>query len=207
MTVALTSSAAVPSESSMARASLPCDAPPHIGPTRIPRWLLAACGMAIIISLSFALAPLPRPHVETPALDTPAPAVGPTRIATLDVDAFRAPIWVADPPPPVPPPSSPPATPPPPVRLQLLAIIREPGPEASTIANATKADAAAPWTYRATLYDPDTDRLYVVAAGDVVGTRTVERVDADEVRLSDAAGSRTLSLRYPPRDLPQGGGR
>ncbi|MFN0131458.1 MAG: hypothetical protein ACKVW3_02835 [Phycisphaerales bacterium] len=187
----------------MARASLLCDAPPRIGPTRLPRWLLVACGIAIIISLSFAIAPLDWPHIETPALETPAPFEAPPRIASFDVDAFRAPIWVADPPPPIPLPAAPLAPPPPPLRLQLLAIIREPGPEASTIANTTEASAAAPWTYRATLYDPDTDRLYVVAAGDVVGTRTVERVGADEVRLSDAAGPRTLSLRDPH----PGGGR
>lgn len=182
--------------SSVAKASRLCDAAPRVGSTRVPRWLLAACGVAIIISLSFAIAPLDRPHIETPALETPAPAEATPQLAALDLDAFRAPIWVADPPPPAPPPTLPP---PPPLRLQLLAIIREPDSDMSTSGTNVRVSSS----YRATLYDPDTDRLYVVTAGDIVGTRTVEHVDAGNVRLSDAAGPRTLSLRDPP----QGGNR
>lgn len=153
---------------------------PRVGPTRLPRPLLALCGACAGGALVYALAPLNRPAVDAPALDAPSPGVVPPRVAALDVDAFRAPIWVADPPPPPPPPPTAPSTSPPPLRLQLLAIVR---------------DAGDPPVYRATLYDPDTDRLLVVAAGDKVGARTVERVDAEGVGLADASGPRSLLLR------------
>lgn len=177
-------SGVVRSPSSVAQASRlfgPC-----VGRTRVPVALILASAAAVLASLGFALAPLDRP--APPRVDLSAPAsAAPARLAALDLDAFRAPIWVAEPPPPPPPAPPPPAALPPPLRLQLLAIVRDAG------------------TLRATLYDPDTDRLHVVAAGDTVGTRAVERVEPDAVHLRDEAGPRTLSLRDPPREM--GGSR
>lgn len=95
---------------------------------------------------------------------------------SLDLGAFRSPLWITPPPPP-PPPAPPPV--PPPVRLQLLAVIHEEG------------------VYKAVLYDPDADRVVVVAQGETLGTRTVERVTEAGVQIRDGSGLRTLALRQP----------
>jgi hypothetical protein len=49
--------------------------------------------------------------------------------------------------------------------------------------------------YTAAVYDPDTDRVQVVAAGERLGIRTVEQVDRSSLTLRDAAGTRTLALK------------
>lgn len=150
-------------------------ASPRVGPTRVPRRLIAGCVGAVTLCLAWALWPLSPAPAQPPAVHAaPQPLPSEVHLA-LDLDAFRAPIWVAEAPPP-PPPAAP--APPPPLKLQLLAITRE-------------GDAL-----RAVLYDPDTDRLHVVGDGETVTGGTVDRVLADSVSFRGAGGGgfQTLSL-------------
>ncbi len=151
-------------------------APPSVavGRTRVPRLLIAACIAAPGTMAAWAFWPLYPAAFEPSAPPASAPAAAPDTLATLNVAAFSAPIWVAEPPPP-PPPAAP--APPPPLRLQLIAITRE-------------GDAL-----RAVLYDPDLDRLHIVGDGERLGERTVDRVLAASVALRDSHGVRTLALR------------
>jgi hypothetical protein len=153
---------------------------PRAGPTRVPRRLIAGGAIAIALSASWALWPVQVPNVPDPMLDssTDKPRSAMT-LTALNLDAFRTPIWVSPPPPPEP---EKPAAPPPPLKLQLLAILSENG------------------VYKAALYDPDTDTVLVVAAGETLGSaRTVESVLADRVAVRDARGLRTLALREEQR--------
>lgn len=81
----------------------------------------------------------------------------------LELAAFDAPIWTFDPPPPAP------VTPPAPLRLQLVGLVRD----------------GSDGQLRAVLYNQETDELVVVAAGDKVGARSVTKVEAAGVTLSD----------------------
>jgi hypothetical protein len=130
---------------------------------------------AAVAGAAFALWPISPKAITQITFDRVEPAK--KHAASLDLAAFRAPIWVAEVPPPPPPAPVPAPPPPPPIKLQLLAIIRE-------------ADV-----YKAAVYDPDSDRTLVVAAGEKVGTRTVEQVDAAKLTLRDAAGTRILALK------------
>jgi hypothetical protein len=129
---------------------------------------VTACGV-------WAFAPLEHPRVEVPALPAAAPQEAPER-RPIELAAFRAPLWVAPPAPPPPARPEPAPPPPPPLKFQLLAIVRE--------AEMLKA----------VLYDPDTDRLLVVAEGEPLGARRVERVHPTTVDIRDDRGIRTLSL-------------
>lgn len=156
----------------------------RVGPTRVPRWLIAGCAGVVAACAAWALWPLSSAPIEPPALyAAPRPLPSDVRLA-LDLDAFRVPIWVAEPPPP--PPSVAPARPPPaaPLRLQLLAITRE-------------GDRLC-----AVLYDPDSDRLHVVGDGEVVTGRTVEHVLADAVSFRDSGGRAIQTLSLNPKGLP-----
>ena len=148
----------------------------------VPVRVLGAGGAAALALASWwALGPLGPPPGETvggSAAAAPDPPGTPARQSVvLDVAAFGAPLWVAPPPPPPPPKEAPPPPPPPPLRLQLLAVIQE-GPGVRT----------------AMLYDPDTDALLIVAAGERIGGRSVEAVTDDGVTIRDRAGVRSLSL-------------
>ena len=96
----------------------------------------------------------------------------------LDVKAFETPVWTiaAAPQPLAPPPPPPPA--PPPLKLQLIGIIKE-------------AEA-----YKAVIYDPDTNKLFVVASGEAAARgHTVDRVIADSITIKDGTLVRTLALK------------
>ncbi len=129
---------------------------------------LLACG-------AFAVWPLDATHVQTPVISPPEVAT--KQVAALDLAAFRVPLWVAEPAPPPPPEPVVAVTPPPPLNLQLLAIVRE------------------GQVYKAAVYDPDLDRILVVAAGEKVGTRSVQRVDKATMTLRDETGERVLLLK------------
>lgn len=135
----------------------------------------APCLVAVVLSAWWALAPLESPDMSVPELDELETAPDGPRLATLDVDAFRVPLWVSPPAPPEPEPDPPP---PPPLRMQLLAVVG--GPE----------------SYSAVLYDPDADRLVVVAPGEALAQgRVVEGVTARGVRIRDGEHIRTLAVR------------
>jgi hypothetical protein len=95
----------------------------------------------------------------------------------IDLDAFRAPLWVAPPAPPPAPPAAKPPPAPPPLRLELLAIVRDEN------------------QIRALVYDPDSDRIMVVAEGDRVTDRTIERIGEAGVDIRTTHGLTTLALR------------
>jgi hypothetical protein len=132
-------------------------------------------GGAVVALSIWALRPLPRIDVGEPE---PARAVpeqpAPPQLA-LDLAAFRAPLWVAPPPPPPPAPTIA-AAPPPPLKLQLVAVLREPE------------------GYRAVLYDPDADKLIFASEGQALGTRTIETVTRSDVKIRTGQALQTLSL-------------
>lgn len=142
-----------------------------------PRVVIAA---AILASATFAVWPRTPRKIVVPTLERHASREAKPASA-LDLAAFRIPIWVAEAPPPAPPPT--PVVPPlPPLKLQLLAIIGEKQTDGMT-------------RYSAAVYDPDSDRVLVVAAGEKVGPRTVEHVNQDTLTLRDDAGQRVLALK------------
>lgn len=146
---------------------------PEIGPTRVPRRAMLACGTIVAATAVWAFRPHGVRATVTPVGTAPERIAVAPALVTLDVDAFRAPIWVQAPQPLEPPVES---TPPRPLKIQLLAILRDGG------------------IYRAALYDPELDRIFVVASGESVAGTTVERVLADGVALGDGGQIRTLSL-------------
>ncbi len=116
----------------------------------------------------------------------PAPVVPPviaqpettkSQKAALDLAAFRVPMWVADPAPPAPVVANAPAPRPPPLKLQLLAIIHEGE------------------IYKAAVYDPDSDRILVVADGEKSGPRGLDQIDSSPLTLGDGTGRRVLALK------------
>jgi hypothetical protein len=138
----------------------------------------AACLSAVALAAWWAFAPLHARDISVPELNEADSEPGAIRLAALDLDAFRIPLWVAPPAPPEPEPEPPTPAPPPPLRMQLVAVVG--GPDG----------------YSAVLYDPDADRLVVVAAGESLAEgRVVEGVTASGVSIRDDHGVRTLALR------------
>jgi hypothetical protein len=144
--------------------------------------LLTSAAGTLVIAAWWAVRPLPRAQPEV--LDAAADSAPVPPATTVDIAAFRLPIWSvpvaeaqAGPPPPPPPPPSPAPTP---FKLQLLAIVRE-----------------GQGTYRALFYDPDTDRLISAVEGQELAARTLERVEAGWLRLREPIGgsSQDVALR------------
>ncbi|MCC6970542.1 MAG: hypothetical protein IT434_10005 [Phycisphaerales bacterium] len=102
----------------------------------------------------------------------------PTKQPHLNLAAFDRAMWLMPVAPEVPKTASEkPAPPPPPLTLQLLGLVNEGG------------------TTKAILYDSAADRVRVVAVGDALGDRTIERIDAHGVAIRDGVGLRTLALK------------
>lgn len=96
----------------------------------------------------------------------------------LDLAAFDRAMWLVPAAPEMPKiAAEAPAPPPPALTLQLLGLVNESG------------------TTKAILYDSATDRVRVVAVGDSIGERTIERIDTQGVAIRDGAGVRTLALK------------
>jgi hypothetical protein len=144
---------------------------------RRTKYVAAACSMAVMGALVWALVPTHPPIIETPSLEVANAAADLPPPAPLDVKAFETPVWTiaAAPQPPAPSPPPPPA--PPPLKLQLIGIIKE-------------AEV-----YKAVIYDPDTNKLFVVASGETAAGHTVDRVIADSITIKDGALVRTLALK------------
>jgi hypothetical protein len=144
---------------------------------RRTKYVAAGCGVAMVGALAWALVPTYPAVIEAPSLEAANAAADLPPPAPLDVKAFETPVWTiaAVPQPPAPPPPPPPA--PPPFKLQLIGIIKE-------------AEV-----YKAVIYDPDTNKLFVVASGEAAAGHTVERVIADSITIKDGALVRTLALK------------
>lgn len=144
---------------------------------RRTKQVAAGCGLALLGALAWALAPTHSAVIEASSLEVANAAADVPPPAPLDVKAFETPVWTiaAAPQPPVPPPPPPPA--PPPLKLQLIGIIKE-------------AEV-----YKAVIYDPDTNKLFVVASGESAAGHTVERVIADSITIKDGPLVRTLALK------------
>ena len=110
----------------------------------------------------------------------------------LDRTAFAAAIWNPPAAPERPPGTIEKATPVPPPRLQLIGIVHD-----------TDEDGAV--LLRAALYDPDTDKLHLVASGELIGAVTVASIESGVVSLESAGRTSRLALREPPQ--PDGGRR
>lgn len=143
----------------------------------------AAAAAGVAVSALWAWWPLQDPPTIDPTVRAPAgpesPADGPT---PLDRAAFAAAVW--NPPPATERPAerAPADTAPPPLRLQLIGIARDPAPDGEDV-------------LRAALYDPDTDRLHIVAEGERVGAVTVTAVEPGMVRLETGGRQTELRLR------------
>ncbi|XVJ59528.1 MAG: hypothetical protein HEQ23_09020 [Tepidisphaera sp.] len=147
---------------------------------------LAAVGVAAVACLAaWALWPLePEPITLASGPDPVHAPAGPAGVA-FNADAFKVTLWT---PTPVPPPAPVVAqkTPPPPLKLQLIGITRD-----------TPTDGGPP-VLRAALYDPESDQMLIVAAGEKITTSkasyTVASLTADTIELADGETVRKLSL-------------
>ena len=137
-----------------------------------PSWLFTAGVLSL--AAAWAFSPLRRSSIEVPDL-TVGEATAKSA-SSIDVSAFRAPLWVAPPARPVPPVIEPPA-PPAPLRLELIAVIDDNN------------------GFSAVMYDPDADRLLVVSPGETLAEgRTIERVTNGGVVIRAEDGVHTLAL-------------
>ena len=148
-------------------------APTHF----LRRALTVGCGVCLLICGVWASF-LPTPPLVDLSItvDTQAiPQVDPGK--PFNTAAFHVPLWIAPPvvePPPVVTAVTPP--PPAPLRWQLLAIIQEES------------------TLKAMVYDPDTDKVYIMSRGDHLGSRTISNISSLSIHVQDTQGSRVLAL-------------
>ncbi len=153
----------------------------------------AVTAAAIMALLPPAGVSLPAEPERVPAADAVKPAAPAAPEDHLNLAAFDAPIWTFTaaapaaapaPSPAPPPPPLPPVPPPPPPRLQFLAV-----------------EDASP--RRAIFYDPDRDRIFSGAAGEIVaGFRIVDVATQRVVLARHDAQHFELALhadRPPPR--------
>lgn len=155
------------------------------------RFALAGGGTAVLLSAMWAFWPLPR--LQPPDATLTVPDRAPTERDEPDSftrEAFAARIWN---PPPVPGQDPVPiATVPPPsavTRLQLIGIVHD-------------DDGSGEVVTRAAIYDPETDKLHIVASGESIGLIAIAGVDDTGVDLASAGRTTRLVLR---RDADPGG--
>lgn len=136
-----------------------------------------ASGGVVLVGVGWALLPPGKLSVEIPSLALATASQDEVKPAPLDAKAFDTPVWTiaAAPQPPTAPPPPPP--PPPPLKLQLIGILKE--------------DRG----YKAVLYDPDTNRLFVKATGEEALGHKIDRVAADAITIKDGPLVRTLALK------------
>lgn len=144
-----------------------------------------ACGVLVGLALTWCFWPLETdaPSSEHAASTSTSPASQLARpIEPFNLAAFDAALWTAPPPIRTVAAAPPALPPPPPLKLQLLGIFQ-----------VEKGDSAA--SYRALLYDPEQDKVVIVASGDSIAQHTVDSVGRHAVTFRDTAGVRTLALR------------
>ena len=144
-------------------------------------WCIGA--LLIAPAAVWSLLPLPVEPAAIPRAIAAASSKESQDTAPLDLSVFRARIWVPPPRAVAAKPEAAPAPPPAPLRLQLIGILSEPGAESDTA------------TLRAALYDLDSDRLFIVGAGDTLGSHFVTQISVAGVVLTQGtAGGRTSQL-------------
>lgn len=142
-------------------------------------WLIGA--LAIVMCAWWAALPLEH-HPAGTAITVNQPSPGlieksPNTSDTIDLVAFAARLWN-----PVAPQETAQKREPKSakrqelIRLQLIGIINDGG------------------QLKAALYDPDTDRLLIVASGDRIRDHTVTAISAEDVELSDGRSTTRLTL-------------
>ena len=152
-------------------------------------WAIAAGALALGVGV-WAFWPIDRAPLSLESASG-AEHAPPPKLA-LNADAFAAPLWTPTPPAPAPVVVQKPVTPP--LKLQLIGITRDTPPQGGSP------------VLRAALYDPDSDKLLIVAAGEkikLIGTATspssptytVASLTADAIELTDGETTRTLSLK------------
>ena len=162
-------------------------------PTRDPlahqvartRGVLWVCVLVVLAAMSVRWWPIEAERTlpgsvakEAEALPDAGEADPLRQPSRLDLAAFDRAMWLVPAAPEMPKiASEKPAPPPPPLTLQLLGLVNE---------NETA---------KAILYDSASDRVRVVAVGDSIGDRKVERIDAQGVAIRDGVGVRTLALK------------
>lgn len=145
-------------------------------------WLTG--GAALVPVAYWALRPLPKASAPVPALPTLSAESSPAEEQRIDPSVFAVTLWSPRPPAPTTPPAvraDPSPAPAPPLKLQLIGIVAEPAISESE-----------PPQFRAALYDPETDRLYLVAPGEHVGIHRIGEITAHSVTVI-AAGRQTPS--------------
>ncbi|MDQ7012450.1 MAG: hypothetical protein Q9O74_00975 [Planctomycetota bacterium] len=158
------------------------------------RTVFTVGGVAVLAVLSWSAWPLPAPPlIDTPLADPTPPTKdvshdGTEHIEPFDIGAFTAAIW--NPAPEAPTvatgPRARPALPPPP-KLQLIGIARDTDEHGNPV-------------LRAALYDPDTDRLHLVASGEHIGPVTIAAVDTEGVSLEIGGRTSRIALRDDDRE-------
>ena len=141
-------------------------------------WLVGSLAIASCAFWAVAPADDPdQPDLFTTLVEPSTESISDDSPQAFDDQSFSARLWN-------PPPGSGPAPPapksdrrPPPPRLELIAIINDGGER------------------RAAVYDPDTDRIRIVASGDQISDLTVTSVSADAVELSDGRATVRLTLK------------
>ncbi len=148
---------------------------------------VAGVGAALVVAaFAWALWPIERAPLVLVDAAGPSQATPSAERLAFNADAFKATLWT---PPPVPPPAPVIAqkTPPPPLKLQLIGITRD-----------TPAEGGTP-ELRAALYDPESDQMMIVAAGEKITSGkaryTVASLTADTIELADGETVRKLSLK------------
>lgn len=154
-------------------------------PVRLVRLRVTASRLIAFPTMAICAAwagwPLKDPG-PMPALADPDPVTRsePTSVASLDISAFDAILWVV-PAVPVATVVEPPKPPSEPVTaLRLVGIIHE------------QVDGVE--RLRAAIYDPRSDRILVVADGDQIGSHTVQEVTAFTVELRSGRSTSRLLL-------------
>jgi hypothetical protein len=148
---------------------------PHLERTRrVTRRTAVIGGLCVAGAAVWALLPL---EADIPAFPKIAPAE--PKVATpvpLDLAAFQSPAWTVESPPVTPVVAQAPP-PPPPLRVQLIGIVRD-----------AEQD-------KAILYDPDSNKVFAVFAGELVHGRRVERVAGGSVSIGGGSSAQVLTLK------------
>jgi hypothetical protein len=133
------------------------------------------------------------PGIEAPEISPRAfPAALPPE-QTLDLSAFDVSLWVVPPAPVAKAPEPPPSPAELVLDLQLIGIVRDDLDEAGVL--------------RAAIYDPRSDRIFIVAGGDQVGPHTVRNVTESNVEISSGRSVAKLLLDARAKPPSRKGGR